>query len=134
MRQELDRQVGTIAHRRVATCPPMTTLRGAALVLADEMVGALLVGRVDEPLGIVSERDLVRAMSDSADVYDDRVRNWMSDDIEVVRATATVREAATLMLTDEIRHLVVVDDDGNVVGMVSIRDVLAAAVAETAPA
>lgn len=112
----------------LATCRPLATLRGVATVLADNVVGALVVGYPEEVLGIVSERDLVRGIADGLDMDDDRVRDVMSEPVETVDVDAPVSEAAAKMLHDEIRHLVVLED-GVAIGIVSMRDVLAAVLA-----
>lgn len=113
----------------LATCRPLATLRGVSTVLADNLVGALVVGYPEEVLGIVSERDVVRGVADGMDVDDDRVRDVMSEPVETIDVDAPVQEAATKMLRDEIRHLVVTER-GLAVGIVSMRDVLAAVLEE----
>lgn len=127
--------VRTLLQGPLATCRPLGTLRGAATALADNLVGALVVGHPEDVVGIVSERDLVRAVAEGLDVDDDRVRDVMSEPVETIDEDATIAEAARKMLRDEIRHLVVVDDGGTAIGIVSMRDVLAAAMRqEPAPA
>lgn len=113
----------------LATCRPLSTLRELAAVLSDNLVGALVVGHPAEVIGIVSERDLVRAVADGLDLDDDRVREVMSEPVETIDADAVLDDAARLMLRDEIRHLVVTEG-GVAVGIVSMRDVLAAMLQE----
>jgi CBS domain-containing protein len=118
--------VGELVRGALATCDVLDTLRDVAARLTDDVIGAVLVGRADQVVGVVSERDLTRAMSEGADVEDARARDVMTDQVVMVPATTTAAEAARRMLDDEIRHLAVTDEDGHVVGMVSMREVLAA--------
>lgn len=105
----LDQQVVSLVGGPVATVAPLATLQEAASILSDEMVGVLLVGHPEDVIGILSERDLVRAMGDGEDPSQQRVRDQMTDQVESVPAGTSIRRAAELMLRDEIRHLVVVE-------------------------
>lgn len=101
------------------------TLREAARLLTEESIGALLVYSPHGPAGVLSERDIVAALAEGADPGRDLVRDYMTPDIESVPATATIAEAEQHMLANEIRHLVVTQD-GKTLGLISMRDVLAA--------
>jgi CBS domain-containing protein len=101
------------------------TLRDAARILTEESIGALLVHGAHGPAGVLSERDIVAALAEGAEPGRDRVRDYMTPDLESVPATATIAEAEECMLANEIRHLVVTKD-GKTLGLISIRDVLAA--------
>lgn len=129
----LDDPVGKLIASAPAAVAPLTTLRGAASMLTSNWVGALLVTGAEGPAGIITERDLVHAIDDGVDTGDERVRSYMSEELETVHVDTSVREAGEVMLRDEIRHLVVVDDTGAAVGVVSMRDVLAAALDTASP-
>ncbi len=100
------------------------TLRSVAAVLSEADVGAVLVQREGGPLAVVSERDVARALADDADP--DTV--WSADvaagDLVAVDADDPVLGVALRMLEEGIRH-VVVQRDGEIVGVVSSRDVFA---------
>lgn len=115
-----------LIHGALATCDPLDTLRSVAARLTDDVIGAVLVGRPDHVVGILSERDLTRAMAEGADTEDVRARDVMTDQVVTVTTSTSAADAARLMLDDEIRHLAVTDEGGRVVGVVSIREVLAA--------
>lgn len=107
------------------TVPPEATLREAAVVMAREEIGAVVVvveGRVG---GVLSERDVVQAVANGDEVDDDRAEDVMAMEVVTASVDDTVAEAAQKMLEGSIRHLPVVDGD-KVAGVVSIRDVLAA--------
>jgi CBS domain-containing protein len=101
------------------------TLREAAEILTEESIGALLVHAPHGPAGLLSERDIVAALAEGADPDRDRARDFMTPDIASVLPTATILEAQERMLENEIRHLVVIKG-GTTIGVLSMRDVLAA--------
>jgi CBS domain-containing protein len=85
----------------------------------------LVVVRGEEPLvGVVSERDIVRAVAEGADLESDRAGDVMALETVSVGADASVAEASRLMVEGGMRHLPVMKGD-KVVGVVSMRDVLA---------
>lgn len=125
----LQEPVRTLLRGPLATCRPLETLRGVAAVLADNLVGALVVGRPEDVVGIVSERDLVRAVAEGMDPDDDRVRDVMSAPVRTIEHDAPISSAGEVMLREEIRHLVVTEGRF-AIGVVSMRDVLAAVLQE----
>jgi signal-transduction protein with cAMP-binding, CBS, and nucleotidyltransferase domain len=122
--------VGGIVGAAVATIRPTDTLRDAATALATDTVGLLVVvGRAGVE-GVISERDLVTAIVDEVDLDDARVRDHASSELVSVDETATVVEAAAAMANAEVRHLAITRD-GEVVGVVSIRDVVNVLIEQT---
>ncbi len=101
------------------------TLREVAAVLTEESIGAALVRGPYGPAGIVSERDIVWALSEGADPDVERARDVMTADLAAVSSSDTVHSAAELLLAHEIRHLPVTAGQ-TTVGVLSMRDVLAA--------
>ena len=87
-------------------------------------VGSLVVFDQREFVGIITERDLVRAMSDGAVAESVPVRRYVTEDPSVVGCDADADQAVRMMLELGVRHLPVVDGT-RVVGMVSVRDLLA---------
>jgi CBS domain-containing protein len=106
------------------------TLRSAARTLWRENVGALVVldnGR--RPRGILSERDLVARVAKGDDLDAVTVGEAMQAHLVAARPGDTAHDVAYQMLEYGIRHLPVLDDEGRVVGLISIRDVLRPVVA-----
>lgn len=101
-----------------------STLREAAEVLTRGEIGSVVVERNGAMAGFLSERDIVRALADGDDADEARVEDVMSMDVATVGSDARPDVAAERMIDGGIRHLPVVDGD-KVVGIVSIRDVLA---------
>jgi CBS domain-containing protein len=104
---------------------PDATLHQVAQSLASEGVGALVVRDVDRVVGIISERDVVRAVASGKDL--DLITAAELGTRAVVTCTpdTTVGAAASLMMEHYVRHLLVEDSDGPI-GMVSARDLLGA--------
>ncbi len=99
------------------------TLRDAAEALANHDIGMLLVNRGTQLVGVVSERDLVRALADGDDPDVVRLADRATADIVTIDAAASVQDAIALMVGRGIRHLVVATD-GRPAGVLSARDVL----------
>jgi signal-transduction protein with cAMP-binding, CBS, and nucleotidyltransferase domain len=94
-------------------------------------VGALAVFRSGVLVGIVTERDLVRAMADDVDPDERPVADYMTEDPVVISTDADIHDAQATMSRLGVRHLPVAMG-GQVIGMLSARDLLASAEAPTA--
>jgi CBS domain-containing protein len=123
--------IGSIVSTPVATVRPTATLREAARLLAADRVGLLVVLDHRGVRGVLSERDLVTAVADGEDVEVERVADYLVDDLVTVDESASIDAAARTMSEAELRHLTVARE-GEVIGVVSIRDVVAALLEESA--
>jgi len=111
----------------VLTVAPQATLGEVARVLRARNVGsALVVDAERKPLGIISERELVDSVAASRNPDHGLAESWMKAGPQTVRSSTPISEAGALMRDLNVRHLPVVDG-GRVVGVVSIRDLLSAA-------
>lgn len=123
-------KVGALGLREPVVAGADDSLRSAAYTLWRENVGALVVrdgGTV--PSGILSERDVVARAAHGDDLDAVTVGEAMSTHVIAARIGDTAHDVAYQMLEHGIRHLPVVDDEGRLVGLVSIRDVLRPVVA-----
>lgn len=118
---------------QVVSVGPYEDVAGIARTLAQHRIGAVLVRDVaGDILGIVSERDIVRAIATheaetmklSAGALMTRVLHTASPSMRVV-------DALSLMTDRRVRHLPVLEADGSLAGMVSIGDLVKARIAET---
>lgn len=100
------------------------TLQTAAKALRDRNIGLLLVTDGDELVGVFGERDVVTALADDDALSSVRLADRARGDILTVAADDTLQAGVDRMVTGGTRHLVVVDDDGKPVGVLSARDVL----------
>jgi len=118
---ELQDLIGGHAH----TCGPDLSLSDAARTMHAAEVGSVGVVRSGELVGIITERDILRAVTADVDMHTETVSTWMSNPVMTYEADMAVDEAALHLLERGQRHLPVTDD-GKLVSILSIRDVLAA--------
>jgi CBS domain-containing protein len=110
----------------VVTIQPEQTIRQALTLLAQHNIGALVVVDVGaRPVGILSERDIVRALSRDEAVFALTVSAIMTRDVVVGLPQDDLASVGTTMTERRIRHLPVVEKN-RLVGMVSIGDVVKA--------
>jgi CBS domain-containing protein len=116
--------VGEIMSTNLITVEPSAPVMEAARVMFVRGVGSALVMEERKAVGIVTERDILRALAQhNADVgRTSRVDRWMTHDPVTIGQDASVGEALDVMLESGFRHLVVVDGGGDVAGIVSMRD------------
>jgi CBS domain-containing protein len=117
--------VGDVMTRDVLTVEPADSVGEAAEKMVDRSVGAVVVTDFGRIIGILTERDVLRAVARRVSPLDARARAWMTPDPITVAPSLPVDEAAKLMLEHNFRHLPVVQE-GRVLGIVSIRDVMRA--------
>jgi len=107
------------------TVAPEDTLGEVAERMVEEKKGgAVVVMDYGRMIGILTERDLLRAIAYRVHTSDARVREWMTEDPITVPPETTLDEASQLMLDKNFRHLPVVEG-GRVVGVVSLRRAVA---------
>lgn len=109
---------------RVVALPPNATVLDLAQLLVKERIGAVVILEEDHLLGIVSERDVVRLVKEGRDPLS-LVSTIMSANVRTCAPDEELRRVAEVMTNQRIRHLPVVDD-GNVVAVISIGDVVKA--------
>lgn len=104
---------------------PRDTVRQAARLMRDKKIAAVLVMDLDRLVGIVTERDMtVRVVAAGLDPDATPVREIMTTDPDTLAPSDTASDAIRMMKSRNYRHLPVVED-GQVVGMVSVRDLYA---------
>lgn len=113
------------AAESVVMLPPETTLQAVADELVTDEIGLVVIGYPGEIFGVISERDLVRAVAGSRDLATTPASEVASSKVVWCDQSATVREVAELMMEQYVRH-VLLEDAGRLVGIVSARDLLGA--------
>jgi CBS domain-containing protein len=111
--------------RDVVTVEPNATLKSAVALLADKRIGAVLILGVDDRVaGILSERDIVRALAErGASALGEPVSQVMTRKVSTCTEGETISAIMERMTDGKFRHVPVVDQ-GRLVGMVSIGDVV----------
>jgi CBS domain-containing protein len=115
-----------ISGKKVETISASATVHDLVSSLNSHHVGALVVSSDGKKIdGIVSERDVVRAMPGKLDQLEGmHVRDIMTVEVHTCTADTTVAELMTMMTERRIRHVPVVGPDGNLLSIVSIGDVV----------
>jgi CBS domain-containing protein len=117
--------------RNLLTVEPGLGLKPVAGRMVAKDVGAVLVLERGRLVGILTERDILRAVA--AGITDETlVSDWMTRDPETIEPDETTRQAAVLMIHGGFRHMPIVDGD-EVVGMLSIRDLMRIVLEDAAP-
>jgi CBS domain-containing protein len=111
--------------RRVVSTHPRATARVASEAMVAEETGAIVVLDEGKLVGIISERDIVgRVVAKGLDPQEVSVSEVMTRDPRTVTEDMTVRGALEMMARGRFRHLPVVNTSGQVIGMLSIRDLV----------
>tara|TARA_B100001765_G_scaffold38246_1_gene21390 strand:+ start:31 stop:408 length:378 start_codon:yes stop_codon:yes gene_type:complete len=120
--------IADVMTKDVVTLSSDSTVSDAAQVMVRGGFGSVIVVHGRMLLGILTERDVLRAAASEDDLRSASVERWMTPDPDTSEPDLDTEEAAGLMLSRGYRHLPVVVD-GDLVGMVSLRDVLSARIA-----
>jgi CBS domain-containing protein len=110
----------------VVSVAPEDTLGEAAERMAEDGVGSAVVLDSGRLIGILTERDLLRAVAGRVHTSEARVREWMTVDPMTATEATSADEAMRTMLEQGFRHLPVVEE-GRTIGVVSLRELMRAA-------
>ncbi|MGH2651228.1 MAG: CBS domain-containing protein [Actinomycetota bacterium] len=114
--------VAELMSKPVCAVDPESTLAEATTVMGERHVGSALVMEDGHLVGILTERDVVRAMSSAFDAPMRPVVEWMTKHPTTVGGDTPVKEALRIMVEGGFRHLPIMDGE-QVAGMVSMRDI-----------
>jgi len=117
-------KLGEQFHRDVATVEPEATLADAGKLMKDRNVGDVVVVEYDEPIGILTDRDLAMAVTVDGAGPQTPVSEVMSRPVVTIREEQGVFNATQYMLGYQIRRLPVVNEDDKLVGIVTLDDML----------
>jgi CBS domain-containing protein len=118
-------KVSDVPPGRLLSVEPQTSLAQVAKKMRVEDADSVAVMSEGRLLGIITERDLVRAIADGIDPLQTKAEIIMTADPATVTADEEVAVVAVKMMTLGVRHLPVVDSDGKPVGLISARDLVA---------
>jgi CBS domain-containing protein len=104
---------------------PLTSVEDAVRLMTVNAVGAVPVTKGGKLLGIFTERDVMsRVVMSRKDPVTTPVSAVMTSPVLTIEATATIEEAAAMMQSRHIRHLAIVDENGDLKGLVALRYLL----------
>jgi CBS domain-containing protein len=124
-RSLLTDRVRLFQGRQPVVVPPTTTVRDVLRLLADRKVGCLLVAEQGKTVGIFTERDVILKVGEKAAELGHRpISEFMTSKVESLPPTAKIAFAVHRMNHGGYRHVPVVNDKGETVGIFSVRDIL----------
>lgn len=117
--------VGQLGPENVVTIEPDASLSDAVDKLESETVGALVVTEDDEPRGIVTDRDVALAVDEYENVGSEPVESVMTEDPVTLHEEEEAMEISRTIEAADVRRIPVVDDDGELTGIVTLDDLVA---------
>ena len=118
--------IGQLMARELSFVSEDASIQEAAKHMHSKRIGSLLVKKESDFSGIVTETDVVQAVAEQpAAIGQLTVKELMSSPIITVARNMSPHYARDLMADRKIRHLAVTDEDGKIVGIISVRDLLA---------
>lgn len=130
MREAGGAKVGEVMSADPLVVAPEDTLGEVAEKMRERDVGSVLVAHYGRLIGILTSRDMLRALAGRVHSSEARVREWMTVEPIAVSANTTLKAAALLMTEHHIHHLPVVEGE-RPIGMVGLRDVVRSASSES---
>lgn len=118
------RDVRSIMTPRVPTLPPTASVADAARLMEREQVTCCVVAEDNHPIGMVTERDMVRFFRQGAAAMERPLAEVMSFPVASLPADAVPQSAVARMREQNLRHLVVVDPDGRIDGVLTEHDLV----------
>jgi CBS domain-containing protein len=117
-------QIEEIMNKEVATAKPDDHLVDAAKTMLERKIGCVVVVEREKVVGIVTESDLIRCTASGFDPNRKLVKDVMNSPPVTCTPEAPVEEAYAHMRKNNIRHLPIVGEDGALVGIVTMKDLI----------
>ena len=115
-------QVRDIMQKKVITIELQKTVQDAAVILKEKHISFLVVVKDSKPVGVISERDIVRkVVAENVDPKSTQLEVIMSKNFKWVEPNASIESAVQKMLNNNIRRLVVLEDE-NLAGVITQTD------------
>jgi CBS domain-containing protein len=118
-------QVCDVMVRKLVTAQPEVSLTDIAKLMRKNRVGSVIITKQRKPVGVLTESDLIKLVARGCDMKNGVAEDYMNRDVITCDPSITVIDALMVMRSERIRHLPVVVN-GNLVGIISLRDLIAA--------
>lgn len=115
--------VSTLAVEPV-TAQPDTAVKELAKTMDEQGIGDVIITEDDKPVGIVTDRDIALAYGQGEDLDSMNAEDIMTEDPVTIQQDAEAVDLPKLMADEAVRRIPVVDDDGTLVGIVTLDDVV----------
>ena len=110
--------------KKVRTIESHESIRQAAKLMEDGGISSLLIVDIERPVGIITEKDVMKSVADNMNPDETKVEDIMTKDPVTTRITADPQTVIDIMLGNGFRHMPVVDENENLIGIVSLRDLI----------
>lgn len=125
-------EIGSLVSRAVLTVEEDDSFTDAAIWMIERGIGSAVVLKDGKPTGIITDRDALRVIARGGDTGSMTVRDCVTRGLKTVSPSLELAEAARVMRDKGFRHLVVVDDTGELFGVFSMRDLVVGLLEERA--
>jgi CBS domain-containing protein len=125
-------EIGSLITRAVLTVEEDDSFHDAAIWMIERGIGSAVVLKDGKPTGIITDRDALRVIARGSDTSTMTVRDCVTRGLKTVTPSLDVLDAAKVMRDKGFRHLVVTDDDGELYGVFSMRDLVVGLLEERA--
>lgn len=115
--------IGDIARGRVVTASPDATVKSIVESMHEHDVGCIVIEQHGEPIGLITDREIALQLRDTPDLARHAVKEFMTTGLVTVHEDSGIAEVIETLSDAGIRRVPVVDDDGELVGIVSVDDV-----------
>lgn len=123
-----------IMTNHVVTSRPEDSLSQVAAVMLRHSIGSVAIVENKKVVGIITERDFVRIVEQVGLMADKNLaKDHMARPVVTVQSDTSVADIVNIMKDKHIRHLIVLDKDRKIVGMISSRDLMASTAADVMP-
>ncbi len=116
--------VGEIMVREVVTTTPEENVAGAIKKLVAADVGTLVVIENSKPVGIITRGDILRAIANNLDLNKTKIADIMTSPVITAKPDIDIEDIARIMRDNRVKRIPIVDDNGNLVGIVSETDII----------
>lgn len=117
--------INHLIKRDIETLPPKSSCEAAAKLMKDQQIGCVVIAVDDEPVGIITDRDIVTRVVAVGDIPSEvTVGEVMSDSPVILGEDRSVDRAIQTMNENTIRRLIVLDEEGLLEGVVTLDDIL----------
>ncbi len=124
MKMSVGIPVGEIMVREVVTTTPDESIAGAIKKLVAADVGTLVVIENSKPVGIVTRGDILRAIANNLDLNTTKVSDIMTSPVITAKPDVDMEDIAKIMRDNRVKRIPIVDDQGNLVGIISETDMI----------
>ncbi|WP_421866515.1 EAL domain-containing protein [Motiliproteus sp.] len=116
--------IASIVQQQIVSCGPETSLLAVSRLMRECRCSSVLISEEGQPLGIWTESDAMKLDFQNPAVVNSPIQRWMSAPVQTINASASLDEAAHHFKGSGIRHLLVTDDQGKQLGILSQSDIV----------